>query len=86
MNSVRRLGVLLRERQRCLLVGLLAVLHLAMISATPGAVSLMCWLVDVGLFMLWQPFVRAERKLDAQSLSVLVLALAAGIWLYGWWR
>jgi hypothetical protein len=79
------LGVLLRERQRCLLVGLLAVLHLAMISATPGAVSLMCWLVDVGLFMLWQPFVRAERKLDAQSLSVLVLALAAGIWLYGWW-
>ena len=85
MNSIRRFGVVLRERQRCLLVALLAVLHLALLAAAPGAVSLMCWLVDVGLFLLWQPFVRAERKLDAPSLSVLVLALAAGVWLYGWW-
>ncbi len=83
--AIRRLGVLLHERQRWLLVGLLSVLHLAMNSATPSAVSLMCWLVDVGLFLLWQPFVRAERKLDAPSLSVLALALGAGIWLYGWW-
>ena len=43
------------------------------------------WLVDVGLFMLWQPFVHAERRLAFSSLSSFLLILAAGIWGYGDW-
>ena len=47
--------------------------------------GLMCWLVNVGLFILWQPFIQAERRLDASSLLLFVLLLAGGAWLFGWW-
>ena len=85
MTVIARLGVVLRERQRWLLVALLAVLHLTLLSGASTSVSLMCWLVDVGLFILWQPFFRAERRLDLPSLALVLVALAAGSWLYGEW-
>ena len=85
LTAVARLGLLLRERQRWLLVALLAVLHLTLLAGASTSVSLMCWLVDVGLFILWQPFFRAERRLDLSTLIVVVVALAVGSWLYGEW-
>ncbi|WP_301103246.1 hypothetical protein [Propionivibrio sp.] len=85
MTTLGKFGSLLRERQRWVLIALLVVLHLALLAGAQTAVSLMCWLVDVGLFILWQPFIQAERKLDLGSLSLIILALAAGAWLFGWW-
>lgn len=85
MTAIRRFGAFLRERQRWVLVALLAVLHLTLLAGAMTGVSLMCWLVDVGLFILWQPFIQAERKLDPATLLLIVLALAGGSWLFGWW-
>jgi len=85
MTALGQFGVFLRERQRWVLIALLVVLHLTLLAGVGTLVSLMCWLVDVGLFILWQPFIQTERKLDAGALLVLILLLAGGAWFFGWW-
>lgn len=85
MTPLWRIGSFLRERQRWVLISLLVVLHLTLLAGTDRAVSMMCWLVDVGLFLLWQPFIQAERKLDSGTVMLIALALGVGVWLFGLW-
>jgi signal transduction histidine kinase len=85
MTPLWRIGIFFRERQRWVLIALLVVLHLTLLAGSSTAVGLMCWLVDVGLFILWQPFIQTERKLDPGTLLLVVLVLAGGAWLFGWW-
>ena len=85
MRLLNRVGMLLRERQRLVLIAMLAVLQLTLLAGTGTAIGLMCWLVDVGLFLLWQPFVQAERRLDGASFVLLSLLLGLGVWLFGDW-
>ena len=85
MSALAQFGIFLRERQRWVLLALLLVLHLTLLSGADSTVSLMCWLVDVGLFILWQPFIQAERQLDTGALLVLAMVLACGAWFFGWW-
>jgi hypothetical protein len=68
-----------------LLISLLVVLHLALVSGANSTIGLLCWLVNVGLFILWQPFIYAERKIDFSGLAVITLMLACGAIWYGWW-
>jgi len=85
VNALQRLGVALRQRQRWLLIALLALLHLALVTDPESNFSVLCWLVDVGLFILWQPFDYAERKLDLGGLGMIALILGCGVVWYGWW-
>lgn len=85
MTPLWRIGRFMRERQRWVLIALLVVLHLTLLSGTNTPVSLMCWFVDVGFFILWQPFIQSERKLGPKTLVLIVLSLAVGAWLFGWW-
>ena len=85
MTALARIGGGLVRRQRGLLVLLLGVLHLSLVAAPGRGFGMVWWLVDVGLFMLWQPFVHAERRLGWSSFSSFVLILSAGIWGYGDW-
>ena len=85
MTVIRRFGSFLRERQRWVLIALLVVLHLTLLAGIGSAVSLMFWFVDVGLFLLWQPFMHAERKLGFNTLALIVLTLAGAAWLFGGW-
>ena len=85
MTPLWRIGSFLRERQRWVLIALLVVLHLTLVAGADTAVGLMCWLVDVGLFILWQPFIQAERKLDSFALLLFALLLSGGAWVFGWW-
>jgi hypothetical protein len=48
-------------------------------------IGLLCWLVNVGLFILWQPFIYAERTVDFSGLAVIALLLGCGVAWYGWW-
>jgi signal transduction histidine kinase len=85
VSVLERLGAALRERQRWLLIWLLLVLHLALVSGAETTIGLLCWLVNVGLFVIWQPFIHAERKIDLGGLAVIALLLGCGIAWYGWW-
>ncbi len=84
-SPLRKLGQFLNERQRWVLLGMLAVLHLALLAGGTSTIGLMCWLVNVGLFILWQPFIQTEQKLGSGNLLFIALALSLGAWLYGWW-
>jgi hypothetical protein len=85
MTLLQRLAGVLRQRQRWLLIALLGVLHLALLAEGDKTFGALCWLVDVGLFILWQPFIYAERRLDFSALAVIAVALGCGIAFYGWW-
>ncbi|MES2771620.1 MAG: sensor histidine kinase [Pseudomonadota bacterium] len=74
-----------RKYQRWSLVALLAVLHLSLLVGDDTALSLTCWIVDLGLFILWQPYIHAQRKLDTRGLGAVLFSLSAGVWLFGWW-
>ena len=85
MSVLWRFGSFLRERQRWVLVALLGVLHLTLLAGAESTVGLMCWIVDVGFFILWQPFIQSERKLGAGTLCLIAAVLAIGAWLFSWW-
>lgn len=85
MTALARLGGFLVARQRGLLVLLLVLLHLALLAEGNSRLGLMWWLGDVGLFMLWQPFVRSERQLGASALTGFGLLLLVGMIAYGPW-
>ena len=85
MTWLRQLSPLLHDSQRWVLLALLVVLHLTLLAGANTAVGMMCWLVDVGLFLLWQPFVHAERRINKTGLVAIVAVLAGGVWVSGWW-
>lgn len=85
MTWLARLGGFLVLRQRGLLVLLLGVFHATLLSTGPDRSGMVWWLADVGLFMLWQPFVRADRRLGFSALSSFLAILAVGITGYGVW-
>ncbi len=85
MSVLWQFGSFLRERQRWVLVALLVVLHLTLLAGAETTVGLMCWIVDVGFFILWQPFIQSERKLGAGTLCLIAAVLAIGAWLFSWW-
>lgn len=82
---LRRLGRYLRARQPWMLVALLMILHLTLLAGVDSLAGLMFWLVDVGLFILWQPFVQTERRLNVGNLLLVAAALVLGGWLFSWW-
>ena len=88
MTTFERLanfGLALQQRQRWVLFALLGVLHLTLLAGTQTLIGMMCWLIDVGLFILWQPFLKAEKRLDAGGMLVVITLIGAGIWLFGDW-
>lgn len=85
MTALGQFGGFLRVRQRWVLTALLFVLHLTLLATADSVIGLMCWLVDVGLAILWQPFIQAERRLDGTSLLLIALLLAGGAWVFSWW-
>lgn len=85
VQALGQVGNLLRQHRRGVLLCMLVVLHLTLLAGGKSVIGLMCWFVDVGLFILWQPFIQTERRLDYGNLLLIVLALASGAWLFGWW-
>lgn len=85
MSMLARLGGFLVARQRGLLILLLALLHFSLLAGEGSGFGLVWWLVDIGLFMLWQPFVRSEQSLGISALAGFVLLLLAGVSGYGPW-
>lgn len=71
--------------RRGLLVALLAALYLVLWQGPGTLIGKTLFVVHLGLFMLWQPFVHAEQRLSVKSLVAVVSAvLIASVFLTGW--
>ncbi|MBP9175143.1 MAG: hypothetical protein KBF54_11380, partial [Rhizobiales bacterium] len=76
---------LTHNQRRWVLLGLLGLLHLLLLQGIESAVGRTLLVVHIGLFILWQPFVRAELRLSRQQLAVMAgLIAAAAWWANGW--
>jgi len=71
--------------RRGLLLALLVALYLVLWQGPGTLFGRTMFVVHLGLFMLWQPFVQTEQRLSLTSLlSVVAAVLAAGAFLKGW--
>ena len=85
MTGLASLAQVVLARQRGLLLALLTVLHFVWLADNASLFGRTLWIVDVGLFILWQPFVQGERRIGAAGLVALLFALAVGLSGYGNW-
>ncbi|OHC70758.1 MAG: hypothetical protein A3H93_05290 [Rhodocyclales bacterium RIFCSPLOWO2_02_FULL_63_24] len=71
--------------RRGLLLALLAALYVVLWQEPETLLGRTFFVVHLGLFMLWQPFVHAEQRLSMTSLLVLAgVVLIVGVFLKGW--
>jgi len=81
----QQLAFWLLARRRWLLLGMLVLLHLIVLEGVPSAISRTLLVGHVGLFILWQPFVRHERRVSPHQFIATVLCLGAVVVWLNWW-
>jgi hypothetical protein len=76
---------LTHNQRRWLLLGQLGLLHLLLLEGIDGGVGRTLLVGHIGLFILWQPFVRAEQRLSIAQLTVIAaIVTAAALWAGTW--
>jgi len=81
-STTPRLTDWLDRHRRWLLLGLLLLLHLGLMQGIDNFQGRTMLVAHIGLFLLWQPFVRAELRLNyIHFTSVFLLVVAAITWL-----
>lgn len=76
---------LVARHRRYVLLALLVLLHLAIMQGIPSAIARTLLVGHFGLFLLWQPIVRAERRLRPIELAILAGAVAGFLVLLNGW-
>lgn len=85
IGSISVFARLTQAQRRWVLLGLLGLLHLLLLQGIESAVGRTLLVVHIGLFILWQPFVRAELRLSGPQLAVIAsLIAAAAYWANNW--
>lgn len=73
------------EHRRWMLLGALILLHLVILQGAESAVGRTLMACHLGLFLLWQPVVRAERRLTTPQLLIFSLGVALFVGLLSHW-
>ena len=68
-----------------LLLGHLLILHVLAFGGWRVPAVRLLWMVALGLFLIWQPFVAGERRISWRQGLVLFAAAALGTWLMDPW-
>lgn len=76
---------LTHNRRRWVLLGLLGLLHLIYLQGVESAIGRTLLAVHIGLFLLWQPFVRAEMRLSGLQLVLIAGAILLALFLINSW-
>lgn len=85
LGSLTKLATWLVVRRRWVILAMLLSLHLALITS-PESLFLRVWLlVHFGLFLMWQPFVSADRELNVVSLALLIAIIACMLVFFAGW-
>ena len=65
--------------------GHLLILHTLAFGGWRVPAVRLLWVVAIGLFLIWQPFVSGERRINVQQGVILLLAVAGSILVLGPW-
>ncbi|HEY4998028.1 MAG TPA: sensor histidine kinase [Usitatibacter sp.] len=81
----QRLATRIASHRRWVVLAMLLALHVALV-ADPGSEFQRVWLlVHFGLFLLWQPFIAAERELEIFSGALLLGITAVTLYFLAGW-
>jgi signal transduction histidine kinase len=84
-SSAQRLASTVMAQRRWVVLAMLLALHAALVAA-PGSEFQRVWLlVHFGVFLLWQPFIAAERELEVFSAVLLLVIVSATIYFMAGW-
>ena len=84
-GTAQKLAMSVSARRRWIVLAMLLALHAALAS-TPGGQFQRTWLlVHFGLFLLWQPFIAAEREIEVFSGVLLFAITTATIYFLAGW-
>jgi signal transduction histidine kinase len=84
-STAQRLATAISAHRRWVVLAMLLALHAALVAA-PGSEFQRIWLlVHFGLFLLWQPFIAAERELEIFSGALLFVITAGTIYFLAGW-
>jgi len=76
---------LIERNRRWLLLAQLAILHLVLVQDIASPIARTLLVGHIGLFLLWQPIVRAETRLSWGALALTAAAVAfAALWASVW--
>ncbi len=85
MTRAQTFLLLIERKRRWLLLAQLATLHLVLMQHIGDPFARTLLVVHIGLFMLWQPLVRAERRIGWPGLIAVLGAIACmAIWVNAW--
>ncbi|MBU1972489.1 MAG: sensor histidine kinase [Gammaproteobacteria bacterium] len=73
----------LAPRRRMILLAMLVLLHLALLEGLGSLMDRILMLIHIGLFFLWQPFVRTEQRLTLGHLAMILGMVALTVLLQG---
>ncbi|MCC6658197.1 MAG: hypothetical protein IT512_08440, partial [Rhodocyclaceae bacterium] len=74
-----------QQQRRWVLLSFLGLLHLLVLQGIESGVGRTLLAVHIGLFILWQPFIRAELRLSGLQLAAILAGVAAALyWASGW--
>lgn len=86
MTDLRSALVGLAERRReWFLLGVLFLLHLVALQGIDTRVGRTLFVGHIGLFLLWQPIIRGERRLGPGALALMAVLIAAAVTWASWW-
>lgn len=87
MNTGQKSGLASRlaDWSHFLLAGHLLMLHVLAFGGWKIPAVRLLWLVALGLFLLWQPFVAGERRISIRQGAVLFGVVLASTWFLGPW-
>jgi signal transduction histidine kinase len=85
MTLTQNFLALIEGHRRWLLLAQLVILHLVLVQDVASPIARTLLVGHVGLFLLWQPIVRAERRLSLLEVAVIGAAVvAAALWANHW--
>jgi signal transduction histidine kinase len=83
--QAHRLAASIAANRRWVVLAMLLALHLALIAQPHGPFQRIWLLVHFGLFLVWQPFIDAERELEVFGGVLLLVITAVTIYVMAGW-
>ena len=84
LSSATRLADWLERQRRWLLLGLLLLLHLGLMQGVDSLLGRTMLVAHIGLFILWQPFISAEHRLNYSHFAGIIALVGAAIAWLNW--